>query len=315
MPRIAASDLDVFPLCLGGNVFGWTADERTSFDVLDAYADAGGNFIDTADQYSDWVPGNRGGESEEILGRWMASRGNRDSMVIATKVGKLAGREGLSRATIRAAAEDSLRRLKTDRIDLYWAHRDDGSTPLEETLGAFDELVRDGKVRHIGASNYTAPRLTEALEVSRREGLVRYVALQNEYNLMQRADFEGELAALCASLNVSCIPYYALASGFLTGKYRPDASVDSPRAGAAAAYLDDPHGRAVLGALDQVAAAHGTPVAAVALAWLTSRRGVATPIASARSVEQLQQLLPMAELALTDDELTLLTEASEQPAG
>ena len=230
MPRISTTDLDVFPLCLGGNVFGWTVDEPDSFAVLDAYAAAGGNFIDTADAYSMWADGNSGGESETIIGRWMAARGNRDRMIIATKVAKLETRRGLSAANIRAAAEDSLRRLGTDRIDLYYAHEDDETVPLAETLGAFDELVTEGKVRYVGASNFDAARLDESLEVSQAEGLTSYVALQPHYNLMAR-DYESELRGACENHDLACIPYFALAKGFLTGKYRRDGdAVDSVRA-------------------------------------------------------------------------------------
>jgi aryl-alcohol dehydrogenase-like predicted oxidoreductase len=312
MPVIATTDLDVFPLCLGGNVFGWTADEDASRAVLDAYTEAGGNFVDTADQYSAWVDGNSGGESESIIGRWMAERGNRDSVVVATKVGKLASRKGLSPATIRAAAEDSLRRLQTDRIDVYWAHEDDPATPLEETLSAFDELVREGKVRYIGASNYSAPRLAAALEVSRREGLASFVAVQDHYNLMER-EYERELAPLCAAEGLSSVPYYSLAAGFLTGKYRAGADVDSPRAGQAGAYLEEPRGAAVLQALDEVAATHDAPVSAVALAWLAAQPTVVAPIASARTVEQLTDLLAASGLRLGDTELRRLSAASDEP--
>jgi aryl-alcohol dehydrogenase-like predicted oxidoreductase len=309
MTRIGDTTLDVFPLCLGGNVFGWTADERQSFAVLDAYAAAGGNFIDTADAYSAWVAGHAGGESETILGRWMAERGNRDRMVIATKVGKLPGLAGLSAKTIRAAAEGSLRRLQTDRIDLYYAHADDAATPLEETLGAFDALVREGKVRHIAASNYSAARLAEALALSERAGLARFVALQPHYNLAHRGDYEGPLAELCARERLACFPYYALASGFLAGKYRPGASVESQRAAGAAKYLDD-RGLRILAALDVIAAARATTVAAVALAWLLARPAVAAPIASARTPEQLAELLPLASLRLDADERRRLDDAS-----
>jgi aryl-alcohol dehydrogenase (NADP+) len=309
VPRIASTDLDVFPLCLGGNVFGWTADETQSFAVLDAYASAGGNFIDTADVYSSWAPGHSGGESESIIGRWLAARGNRDTMIIATKVAKLESRTGLSADNIRAAADDSLRRLGTDRIDLYYAHEDDAATPLEETLGAFDALVREGKVRHIAASNYGAERLDEALTTSAREGIASYVALQPEYNLVARG-YEGELRDVCTKHAIACIPYFALAMGFLTGKYRPGGdAVDSPRAERAAQYLDE-RGTAVLAELDAIAAAHETTVAAVALAWLAAQPTVAAPIASARTPEQLADLLPMASLDLTDDELDRLTASS-----
>ncbi len=309
MTKIDSTSLDVFPLCLGGNVFGWTADETQSFAVLDAYAAAGGNFVDTADVYSAWAPGHAGGESETILGRWMAERGCRDRMVIATKVGKLPGLEGLSAKTIRAAAEGSLRRLRTDCIDLYYAHVDDSATPLEETLSAFDVLVREGKVRHIAASNHTGPRLAEALAVSRRLGVARYVALQPHYNLVHRAEYEDGLAALCTGEGLACFPYYALASGFLAGKYRPGAKVESARASGAAKYLDN-KGLHVLAGLDAIAAEHRTTVAAVSLAWLLTRPGVVAPIASARTPEQLADLLPFLSIHLTGDELRRLDEAS-----
>lgn len=310
MTRIGTSDLDVFPLNLGGNVFGWTADEQQSVAVLDAFTAAGGNFIDTADAYSAWAPGHVGGESESIIGRWAASRGNRDDLVIATKVGKLRGLEGLSPATIRRAAEDSLRRLRTDRIDLYYAHEDDPNTPLEETLAAFDALVREGKVRYIGASNFTAARLAESLAISEREGFASYVALQPHYNLVERDRYEGELADVVAKSGLSTLPYWSLASGFLSGKYRPGAQVDSARAGAAGRYLTTERGQRVLTALDEVAAAHRAEVATVALAWLAAQPTVAAPIASARTVEQLPALLAVADLALTGDELERLTAAS-----
>jgi aryl-alcohol dehydrogenase-like predicted oxidoreductase len=305
---LGTTGLAVSPLCLGGNVFGWTADEDASFAVLDAYAAAGGNFVDTADGYGNWVEGNPRGMSERIIGRWMAARGNRDGVVIATKVGRAAGMRGLGAATIRAGVEESLERLGTDRIDLYYAHADDPDTPLEETMAAFDELVREGKVRHLGASNYPAPRLAEALRVSDRAGLARYVALQPEYNLVSRDEYEGELQELCVAEAIACLPYYALASGFLTGKYRPGAAeVESPRAGSASRHLDG--GAGVLAALDEVAAAHSTTVAAVALAWLRAQPGVTAPIASARSPEQLAELLPMADLELSVAELERLSSA------
>jgi aryl-alcohol dehydrogenase-like predicted oxidoreductase len=303
---LGTTDVRVSPLCLGGNVFGWTADEDASFAVLDAYAAAGGNFIDTADGYGDWVEGNPRGASERIIGRWMAARGNRDALVIATKVGRAAGMRGLGAATIRAGAEASLERLATNRIDLYYAHADDPETPLDETMAAFDALVREGKVRHLGASNYTAPRLAEALRVSDRGGFARYVALQPEYNLVSRDEYEGELQELCVAEGIACMPYYALASGFLTGKYRPGgAVVESPRAGSASRHLDG--GAGVLAALDEVAAAHSTTVAAVALAWLRAQPGVTAPIASARSPEQLAEQLPMADLELSPAELDRLS--------
>jgi aryl-alcohol dehydrogenase-like predicted oxidoreductase len=308
MAKIGSSDLDVSRLCLGGNVFGWTADERTSFAVLDAFVVAGGNFIDTADSYMGRAPGNSGGESETIIGKWMASRGNRDSVVIATKVGSWPQRPGLSRANIVAAVEDSLRRLQTDRIDLYFSHRDDPDTAQEETAAAFDELVQAGKVRAIGASNITAERLRSALEISAREGLASYVALQPHYNLLER-DFESAFVPLLASEGLACLPYFGLAMGFLTGKYRPDTAVDSARAEGAMAYMDD-RGLRVLATLDEIAAAREVPVAAVALAWLADQPTVAAPIASARTPEQLTELLPVLDLTLTDSEQRRLTDAS-----
>jgi aryl-alcohol dehydrogenase-like predicted oxidoreductase len=309
MTKLGTTSLEVFPLCLGGNVFGWTADEKQSFAVLDAYAAAGGNFIDTADVYAAWVPGNAGGESETILGRWMAERRNRDRMVIATKVGMFPGLGGLSAKTIRAAAENSLRRLRTDRIDLYYTHKDDPATPLEETLRALDALVREGRVRHIAASNITEPRLSEALAVSSRTGLARYVALQPHYNLVHRDEYEGPLAALCAREGLACLPYYALARGFLSGKYRSGAKVESARAPGAAKYLDE-KGLRLLAALDTIAGKRGTTVAAVSLAWLLTRPAVAAPIASARTPEQVADLLPAVSLHLTDDEQKRLNDAS-----
>ncbi|GII24067.1 aldo/keto reductase [Planosporangium mesophilum] len=309
MRRINNTDLDVFPLALGGNVFGWTADEERSVAVLDAYAQAGGNFIDTADSYSAWAPGNSGGESETIIGNWMAARGNRDRIVVATKVSQHPEAKGLARDTIRRAIDASLRRLRTDHVDLYYAHFDDADTPLEETVSALGELVREGKVRYLAASNYTAERLEEWLKITEAESLPRIVALQPHYNLVERATFEGGLRTVAARENLSVVPYYALASGFLTGKYRDGAAVDSPRAGGAAAYLND-KGRRVLAVLDEVAAAHGTSVATVALAWLAAQPTVVAPLASARTVEQLPDLLAVADLRLTDDELQRLTQAS-----
>jgi aryl-alcohol dehydrogenase-like predicted oxidoreductase len=300
---IPRTDLDVSGLCLGGNVFGWTADRDASFAVLDAYTAAGGNFIDTADVYMARAPGNSGGESETIIGEWLAARaGMRDAVVIATKVGKLAGLDNLRAETIRRAVDDSLRRLGTDRIDLYYAHFDDTETPLEETLGAFGELTRAGKVRAIAASNYSGARLAEALAVSEREGLPRYVALQPHYNLMER-DFESDQRAVCEREDISVFPFYALAKGFLTGKYRSGGEdIDSPRAEGAAAYLDE-RGERVLGALDEIADAHDAEPAAVALAWLRAQPTVLAPIASARNVEQLKPLIASVTLALTEDEL------------
>ncbi|MZE74276.1 aldo/keto reductase, partial [Streptomyces sp. SID5789] len=253
--KLGSSDLEVFPLALGGNVFGWTADQDRSFAVLDAYTAAGGNFVDTADSYSAWVDGNSGGESETVLGRWFAARGNRDDVVLATKVSQHPEYPGLSAANIKAAADASLRRLGTDHIDLYYTHFDKPEVPVEEIIGALDELVRAGKVRHIAASNISAERLAASLEFSDREGLARYVALQPHYNLVSRDTYEGGLRDLAERSGLAAVPYYALAAGFLTGKYRPGASVDSPRAGGAAKHLETERGRRVLAALDEIAGA------------------------------------------------------------
>jgi aryl-alcohol dehydrogenase-like predicted oxidoreductase len=267
---LGATGLLVHPLCLGGNVFGWTADEAQSFAVLDAYVAAGGNFIDTSDMYSVWVPGHDGGESERILGRWMASRQNRDRLVLATKVGMNPTRPGLSAANIEAAAEGSLRRLGVDHVDLYYAHRDDERTPLRETLRAFEALRQSGKVRHVAASNYGVRRLLDARTAARREGTRAYDVLQPHYNLMDRGDYEGPLMDLCVKEEVASIPYFGLARGFLTGKYRRSRHVESARREAASAYLDE-RGERVLSRLDEIATAHETTVAAVALAWLAGR--------------------------------------------
>ncbi|MGW5940681.1 aldo/keto reductase [Streptomyces celluloflavus] len=302
--------LSVSPLCLGGNVFGWTADETESFAVLDAYVAGGGNFIDTADVYSAWVPGNQGGESETVIGNWLAARGNRADVVIATKVGAHPDHKGLSAATIKSAVDASLTRLRTDYIDLYYTHYDDESVQVSEFLTALDDLVRAGKVREIAASNISAARLAESLEFSAREGLARYVALQPHYNLVSRDTYEGELADVAARNGLAAIPYYALASGFLTGKYRPGTTVESARSGKAAEYLATERGRKVLTALDSVAAAHNAELATVALAWLAAQPTVTAPIASARTTAQLPALLAVSDLTLTAPELTLLNEAS-----
>ncbi|MFI7393777.1 aldo/keto reductase [Streptomyces tendae] len=308
--KLGSSDLEVFPLALGGNVFGWTADRDASFAVLDAYTAAGGNFVDTADSYSAWVDGNSGGESETVLGQWLAARGNRDDVVLATKVSQHPEYPGLSAANIKAAADASLRRLGSDHIDLYYTHFDKPEVPVEEIIGALDELVKAGKVRYIAASNISAERLAASLEFSDREGLARYVALQPHYNLVSRDTYEGELRDLAEQAGLAAVPYYALAAGFLTGKYRPGTDVDSPRAGGAAKHLETERGRRVLAALDEIAAAHEAPVATVALAWLAARPTVAAPIASARTVEQLPALLGVAGLSLTEDEIGRLTRAS-----
>ncbi|HVT00461.1 MAG TPA: aldo/keto reductase [Solirubrobacterales bacterium] len=306
MPVIPRTDLDVFGLNLGCNVFGWTADRDQSFAVLDAYRAAGGNFLDTADRYMAGVPGNEGGESETIIGEWLAARGNRDEIVIATKVGRFPDLAGLDAATVRAATENSLKRLGVETIDLLYAHFDDPDTPVAETLGAFGELIEAGKVRYIAASNFTTERLSEALAVAEREGLPRYVAFQPHYNLMER-DFEHEQRGVCEREELAVFPYFSLARGFLTGKYRPGGEqVDSPRAEGAMRYLDE-RGERMLAALDEIAAAHGVEPAAVAIAWLRERPTVTAPIASARDERQLAPLLAAVELTLDADELARLT--------
>jgi aryl-alcohol dehydrogenase-like predicted oxidoreductase len=302
MTSLGRTDLDVFPICLGGNVFGWTADEPQSRAVLDAYVGAGGNFIDTANSYL-----VEHGRSETIIGRWMAERGNRDQVVVATKVGGGRGSvRNLRAETIEREAHASLERLEADRIDLYYAHFDDEETPLEESLRAFDGLVQAGTVRHIGASNYAPERLTAALELQRELGLAEFTVLQPHYNLVER-DFERTLLPVAESWDLSVLPYFALARGFLTGKYRPGGGVvDSQRAEAARAYLNK-GGAAALDALDEVAAAHDTTVAAAALAWLLAQPRVVAPIASARTTEQLEQILPAATVALTPAEVERLS--------
>lgn len=291
-------------------MFGWSLDEERSFAVLDAYAQAGGNFIDTADTYGRSGPGGAG-SSEQIIGRWMAARGNREQLVIATKVGMSPDLPGLSGATIRAGIEGSLERLGIDAVDLYYAHRDDPDTPLEETLGAFQVLIDDGRIRHAAASNYSAGRLEQALSLGGRDGMARYVALQPHYNLMERDQYEGELAAVCERHDLACIPYFGLARGFLTGKYRRGGErIDSPRAaGVRESYFNE-RGFAVLDALDEIAAAHRTSVAAVALAWLLAQPTVLAPIASATSPAQLAELLAAGELQLAPAELERLSRAS-----
>ena len=309
------SPLAVSTLCFGGNVFGWTADVPATFRLLDALAEAGGNFIDTADVYSRWVPGHQGGESETLIGQWLArnarARG-RDKLVIATKVGMEMGpgRKGLSRAYITRAVEDSLRRLGTDYIDLYQSHADDPATPLEETLDAYARLIRQGKVRYVGASNIGAERLAEALRLSRTHGLPRYISLQPEYNLYKRAEYEADLEGLCRRENVGVITYYSLASGFLSGKYRSGSDASrSPRGTRAAGYLDK-RGIRILAALDEVARRHHANPARIALAWLIARPGVTAPIASATSLDQLHDLVEATRLSLAADDISLLNRAS-----
>lgn len=310
MAKLGNTDLDVFELCLGGNVFGWTADQDGSFAVLDAYAAAGGNFLDTADAYSVWVPGHDGGESERMIGRWMKARGNRDELVVASKAGMHPGHLGLSAANLKKSCEQSLARLGTDHIDLYYAHIDDPTTPLEETLGAYDELVREGKVRYIAASNYTAPRLAEALAISDHEGFPRYCALQFQYNLMERAWYERDFAPLLDREGMPGLTYYSLARGFLTGKYRPGGgAVDSRRIGGTAEY-HTPRGYRVLEVLDRIAETHRSSVAAVSLAWLAGRPTVAAPIASARTPKQVLELVEFTKLSLSAEEIADLDAAS-----
>jgi aryl-alcohol dehydrogenase-like predicted oxidoreductase len=301
------TDLSIYPLCLGGNVFGWTADQAQSFAVLDEHRALGGNFIDTADVYSEWAPGNKGGESESVIGAWMKDRGARSETVIATKVAKLSTRPGLSAANIIAACEDSLRRLQTDYIDLYYAHEEDLNTPLEETLGAFDSLYKAGKILNIGASQHSAARLRESLAVSKANGFIQYSVLQNQYNLMERAEFEAESTAVLTETGLTVLPFFSLAMGFLSGKYQPGAQVDSVRAGGVAQYQNE-RGWAVVEALGQIAAEHNTTHSAVALSWLRAQEVVTAPIASARTVEQLREIMPL--VTLTADQLNHLTEAS-----
>ncbi|WP_441251458.1 aldo/keto reductase [Kitasatospora sp. McL0602] len=310
--RLGGSELTVSRLCLGGNVFGWTADEAQSFAVLDAYAAGGGNFVDTADVYSAWAPGHRGGESETVLGRWLAGRGNHDQVVVATKVGGHPAMPGISAANIRTATEGSLRRLGIERIDLLYTHWDFPATPVEEFVPALDALVKEGKVRAVAASNISAERLAQALDFSAREGLAAYVAVQPHYNLVSRPTYEGPLAGVVAARGLSCVPYYALAAGFLTGKYRPGGGpVDSGRGHGAADFLSDPRALRVLAALDKVAESHDVAVATAALAWLIAQPTVAAPIASARKVEQVPALLAAMQLRLTAEDLELLDAASE----
>jgi aryl-alcohol dehydrogenase-like predicted oxidoreductase len=315
MRRMGRTGLKVAAFCLGGNTFGWTTDQAASEAVLDAYVEAGGNFVDTADIYSRWVPGHAGGESETVLGQWMAARGNRHELVIATKVAGEMGPgpndRGLSRAHIVAAVEASLRRLRTDYIDLYQAHWDDQDTPLDETLRALDDLVRQGKVRYLGASNYAAWRLMEALWASDRGGLARYDCLQPRYNLVMREEYERELEPLCRAHQVAVIAYSALGGGFLSGKYRPDRDLPgSLRAGGVRQRYMHERGFAVLAALDEVAATTGATVAQVALAWLLQRPGITAPIASATSPEQLAELLGALDLNLDEAATAALDAAS-----
>jgi aryl-alcohol dehydrogenase-like predicted oxidoreductase len=304
MIKLANTDLNIYPLCLGGNVFGYSADKESSEAVLSFYADNGGNFIDTADMYSQWAPGHIGGESETIIGDWMAKRGNRQKMIIATKVAKLNTRPGLKAANITAACDESLKRLRSDYIDLYYAHQDDLDTPIEESLGAFDELIKAGKVRYIAASNFTPERLQESLDISKANGLSSYIASQDQYNLLDR-EYEKGLMPTIAKNGLSQIPFYGLARGFLTGKYRPGVSVESVRAtGVANSYASD-RGWKMLEKLDQIAREKNCSVGAVSLAWLRAQPTVATPIASATKIEQIKEIMSIIELS--SQELQTLT--------
>jgi aryl-alcohol dehydrogenase-like predicted oxidoreductase len=312
--KLGKTGFEVAPLALGGNVFGWTADEATSFKLLDAFVDNGFSLIDTADVYSRWIPGHKGGESETIIGNWLKKSGKRNQVVIATKVGMDMGegKKGLSASYIQRAVEDSLRRLQTDYIDLYQAHEDDPDTPLAETLGAFTELVRQGKVRAIGASNYSGARLAEALEVSRQNGLASYQTMQPEYNLYDRFAYESDLEPVCQKHGLGVICYFSLASGFLSGKYRSDADFSkSPRGQMVKKYLN-PRGLRILDALDQVAKRHNTIPTQVALAWLMARPSITAPIASATSLQQFDALLQAASLELDKSSIELLNKASAQ---
>lgn len=311
MRNLGNSGLRVGPLALGGNVFGWTADEAASFRVLDAFIDAGFNLIDTADTYSRWIPGHHGGESETVIGRWMKSRGNRARVVVATKVGMEMGpgEQGLSRAHILRSVDRSLERLGTDYIDLYQSHRDDATIALEETLGAYDDLIKLGKVREIGASNFSAERLRAALQTSAARGLPRYESLQPGYNLYARADFERELAALCRSEGLAVLSYFSLASGFLTGKYRSQADLGKSPRGRGVQDMLNARGLGILAALDAAARDTGATPAQVAIAWLLAH-GVTAPIASATSVEQLTELVGATRLTLAPETIAALDAAS-----
>jgi aryl-alcohol dehydrogenase-like predicted oxidoreductase len=310
--KLGKSSIEVAPLTFGGNVFGWTADAAMSFRLLDGFIAAGFNFIDTADVYAHWAPGNSGGESETIIGNWLKARGGRDKVVIATKFGMEMGpgKKGLSRAYMMQAAEASLRRLQTDYIDLYQSHRDDPNTPMEETLAAYQELIQQGKVRVIGASNFTAPRLAEALETSARLGLPRYETLQPLYNLVERDAFEGELETLCLKQTVGVIGYYSLASGFLTGKYRSAADTAGRARGAGASKYLNEKGFRTLAALDSVAQAHNAEPGQIALAWLIARPIVTAPIVSATNLDQLAELVQVPEIKLTPAEIAQIDTAS-----
>jgi aryl-alcohol dehydrogenase-like predicted oxidoreductase len=296
MITIPRTDLTIYPLSLGGNVFGWTATKDESFKVLDRFMELGGNFIDTADVYSAWKEGNSGGESESIIGEWMESRGSRSKMVVATKVAKLPTKPGLSPSNIASAVEDSLQRLRTDYIDLYYAHEDDEKVPQEDYLAAFDKLVREGKVRYLGASNFTAERLSSAHQISLKENLSPFVALQNQYNILEREEYEKTMIPTLQELEITSIPYFGLARGFLTGKYRQGIEVDSVRAKGVETYRNE-HGWSIIKRLERIAEDKSTTISAVALAWLRAQPTVIAPIASARTVEQLQEITPIEDLS------------------
>jgi aryl-alcohol dehydrogenase-like predicted oxidoreductase len=310
--KLGNTSFEVAPLAFGGNVFGWTADAATSFKLLDAFVDAGFNLIDTADSYSRWVKGHEGGESETIIGRWLAQRKNHDDVIIATKVGSDMGRghKILRKDYILQAAEASLRRLRVDCIDLYQSHWDDENTPLEETLGAYEQLLRQGKVKAIGASNLTAPRLLQALEASRTKGLPRYATLQPHYNLYERSSFEGELQALCMREGVGVITYFSLAAGFLTGKYRSETDFGKSARGPGMKKFLNPRGMKILEALDEVARQYSATPAQISLAWLMTRPGVTAPIASATSLDQLREILGATALKLDAEAVAALERAS-----
>ncbi|MEV1136202.1 aldo/keto reductase [Rhodococcus coprophilus] len=311
MTTIGNSRLDIFPFALGGNTFGWTADETESFEILDAFRAAGGNLVDTADSYSAFAPGNSGGESETILGNWVAARGIRDEVTIATKVGHHPEHPGLAPANVRAAADASLKRLQSDHIDLYYAHSDDPETPLAETVATFDELVRDGKVRYVGLSNFSPDRVKEWLDIADAHGFDAPVSLQPHYNLVHRAEYETGYAPIALEHNLGVLPYYSLASGFLTGKYRSQDDVTGRvRERMASRYLTDA-GLAVVDALGEIATAHAVEISTVALAWLLTRPGVVAPLASVSRIEQLPALLDATRLTLTDLEVDRLTGLSD----
>ena len=305
MIKLSNTDLTIYPLCLGGNVFGYSADKENSEAVLSFYADNGGNFLDTADMYSQWAPGHIGGESETIIGNWMKKRGNREQMIIATKVGKLDTKPGLSPSNIISACEDSLKRLGSDYIDIYYSHQDDLDTPIEQSLGAYDSLIKAGKVRYIAASNFTHERLQESLDISKELNLASYIASQDQYNLMER-DYENSLMPTLKSNGLSQIPFYGLARGFLTGKYRKGKTVESIRAnGVNTSYAND-RGWAMIDKLDQIAKDKNTSIAAVALAWLRAQVTVAAPIASATNLGQVKELMPIIKLELEELEILSL---------